>query len=119
MSAYWSGSVESKEDWKSLIEYWYQVRCIVVHGNTLQDQYVRLAYDTLSIYMVEIVSRMKRCFTAKDAVRLSELSALIDAGSPHSERYQAYRSKLYDKFLLSPKAHQVDMYSASKVATSL
>lgn len=58
-TAYWEGVIQSKYDWPSLIEYWYQVRCIVVHGGTLESIYTRLAYESLFLFMQEIIYRVK------------------------------------------------------------
>lgn len=65
-SAYWSGVVESPYDWRSLIEYWYQVRCLVVHGMPVKPSHVQLAYESLMIYMTEIINRMKKCLHSAD-----------------------------------------------------
>lgn len=54
---YWSGTVENSSDWQSLIEFWYQVRCLLVHGTEVEGDYLRMAYDSLYIFMEEIVTR--------------------------------------------------------------
>jgi len=54
----WNGEVAHQNDWHSLIEYWYQVRCQLVHGSTMLAVYVWLAYHTLNVFMEEIVRRM-------------------------------------------------------------
>lgn len=56
---YWNGIIRSKYDWPSLIEYWYQVRCILVHGSTVERAYVQLAYESLHVFMQEIIQRVK------------------------------------------------------------
>jgi len=57
VTPHWGGEVSSVHDWPSLVEYWYRVRCMVVHGVPIRSAYVHLAYDTLNIYMHEIVRR--------------------------------------------------------------
>lgn len=54
---HWRGEVASKHDWPSLIEYWYRVRCLVMHGAPVRSVYVYLAYETLNIFMAEIIRR--------------------------------------------------------------
>ena len=58
--SYWDGEITNNTDWRSLIEYWYQVRCLIVHGAEVPEKYVWLAYETLTIFMNEIIDRMKR-----------------------------------------------------------
>lgn len=67
----WGGYIESRYDWRSLIEFWYQVRCLVVHGENINSQYVYLAYMSLNIFIRELVagnlhksSGMKGCLYA-------------------------------------------------------
>lgn len=54
---HWRGEVADTRDWVSLIEYWYRVRCLVMHGAVIQAPYVYLAYETLNIFMTEIIHR--------------------------------------------------------------
>lgn len=54
---HWRGEVAHSKDWQSLLEYWYRVRCLVMHGAEIQTMYVYLAYQTLNIFMGEIVKR--------------------------------------------------------------
>jgi len=54
---HWKGEVAHVGDWPSLIEYWYRVRCLVVHGSEIQNLYVYLAYETLNIFVGEIIRR--------------------------------------------------------------
>lgn len=56
-SPHWKGEVAHIKDWPSLIEYWYRVRCLVMHGSEVRPTYVFLAYETLNIFMTEIVRR--------------------------------------------------------------
>lgn len=62
----WNGEVKHSTDWRSLIEFWYQVRCALVHGSEVNSEYVGLAYQTLDIFMDEIIQRM-RAHQAKEA----------------------------------------------------
>lgn len=55
----WDGELSDSFDWRSLIEYWYQVRCLLVHGAAVKAEYVGLAYHTLCIFMEEIIERMR------------------------------------------------------------
>lgn len=52
---HWKGELESIYDWPSLLEYWYRVRCLVIHGSEIAPAYVYLAYETLNIVMGELV----------------------------------------------------------------
>ena len=52
---HWNGEMGSIKDWCSLIEYWYRVRCLVMHGAPIQSHYVYLAYETLNIFMTEVL----------------------------------------------------------------
>ncbi|MDB5161577.1 MAG: hypothetical protein JWM52_85 [Candidatus Saccharibacteria bacterium] len=55
------GFIQTSDDWPGLISFWYQIRCDLFHG-LLQphDDSVRFAYESLSIFMDEIVKRMKQ-----------------------------------------------------------
>lgn len=67
----WNGEVNRWDDWRSLIEYWYQVRCRIVHGMEVRTEYSRLAYETLSIFIDEITYRAQRITTVYDAEKSS------------------------------------------------
>lgn len=54
---HWLGEVENTKDWTSLLEFWYRVRCLVMHGAEIRSVYVYLAYETLNIFMGEIITR--------------------------------------------------------------
>lgn len=58
-TAAWNGEVVHSTDWRSLIEFWYQVRCALVHGSEVRQDYTGLAYQTLDIFMDEIIQRTK------------------------------------------------------------
>lgn len=57
-TARWSGEVQNADDWRGLIEYWYRVRCLVVHGDVVGERYVYLAYESLCIFLGEVITRM-------------------------------------------------------------
>lgn len=54
---HWKGEVTHVQDWPSLVEFWYRVRCLVIHGAEIRSTYVYLAYETLNIFMGEIIRR--------------------------------------------------------------
>ena len=106
---YWSGSIENSTDWRSLIEFWYQVRCKLVHGSEVKPRYVWLAYETLDIFMGEIVDRMQKCFTSEDLSTMKELNVLATVEGTRSERFRKLQNKLYQKYVASPNIWEVDM----------
>ena len=60
----WSGVVRDADDWVGVIQFWYAVRCAIVHSNSelqsaLYPTYVSTAYESLNIFMTEIVMRLK------------------------------------------------------------
>lgn len=106
---YWNGELDNAKDWKSLIEYWYQVRCLIVHGVDIKPKYVWLAYETLDIFMGEITDRMRSCFTKADFTKLQELSSLAEQNPERSKRFKRVQHMLYQKYIASPDIWQVDM----------
>lgn len=105
----WDGVVRASNDWKGLIEYWYQIRCLLVHGSSVSSRHVWLAYETLGIFMKEIIDRMQACFTEKDFQRLEEVSILAKSSMQGSKRFQVLQRKLQEKYIESPDIWQVDM----------
>jgi hypothetical protein len=105
----WNGVVRDADDWKSIIEFWYQVRCFLVHGSDIPQKYVWLAYETLELFMREIVQRMQSCFTDKDLRRLEELSLIAASTADKDKRLLLLRRKLQAKYIESPDIWQVDM----------
>ena len=105
----WDGVVVNDNDWRSLIEFWYQVRCALIHGSEVPSRYVWLAYETLEVFMGEIVQRMQSCFTEKDLQRLEELSTLVLSEDGKSSRFRRLQWKLQAKYIESPDIWQVDM----------
>lgn len=106
---YWTGSIESLGDWRSLIEFWYQVRCKLVHGTEVKPRYVWLAYETLDIFMGEIIERMQGCFSEDDFKKMKELNTLAGIQGPRNERFRQLQNMLYQKYVASPDIWQVDM----------
>lgn len=115
----WDGVVRDSEDWHSLIEFWYQTRCQVVHGSQVEQKHAWFAYETLNIFMGEIMSRMnaqlKEFQSEEGQQELAELATLsklpdIDGSeSKQSEQFHLLRRKLYLKYIASPNIWQVDM----------
>ncbi len=108
-SSLWNGVIKDTDDWRGLIEFWYQVRCLLVHGSEVPPRYVWLAYETLDLFMGEIVDRMQTCFTDKDFQRLEELSTLVQAEKGKDTRFKLLQRKLQAKYIDSPDIWQVDM----------
>lgn len=108
-STVWNGAVQDGDDWRSLIEYWYRIRCMVVHGSEVSPRHVWLAYETLDVFMAEIVERMQACFTDKDFQRLEELSTLVKSEAGKDVRFKQLQQKLQAKYIDSPNIWQVDM----------
>lgn len=108
-STVWNGTIQSSDDWRGLIEFWYRVRCMLVHGSEVSPRHVWLAYETLELFMAEIVERMQACFTDKDFQRLEEVSTLAKSETGNSARFTHLKQKLQAKYIDSPDIWQVDM----------
>lgn len=57
--------LEDDSDWQHLIDFWYAVRCDVVHATSARthgyyEQFIRLAYESLQVYMTEVVHRLRQ-----------------------------------------------------------
>jgi len=101
-------------DWRGLINFWYQTRCNLFHGLTMpgnknHEMRVQLAYESLSIFMDEIVRRMRYCFSEVDYKRLSEVRLLLESQNGAVAELKEIESKLYHKFIQSPDIWNVDM----------
>ena len=101
---HWSGSIDSTADWQSLIEYWYQIRCLLVHGAQVKPVYVWLAFETLDVFMGEIIDRMHAVLN--DASESPKAKTLKKGKA--SKKYNL-QHKIYEKYLSSPDIWQVDM----------
>lgn len=107
----WNGRVENIYDWRSLIEYWYQVRCLIAHGAVIRPKYAWLAYETLDVFMAEIIQRVQACLESHrtDAdPEYAELHSLSLTSRP-TERFEHLQNKLYRKYIAAPNVWQVDM----------
>ncbi len=109
--------VKDEDDWQNLIEFWYQVRCHLFHGSSLfsesqQLTWAKLAYESLNIFMAEVVDRMKRSFTNEDYVRLQEVQSLLRQEGSDTERLIKLHESLQSKFVRSPDLWNVDMVHA-------
>lgn len=115
-SLYWNGEVSNNKDWRSLIEYWYAVRCLVVHGAEIKSSYIWLAYETLYIFMTEIVTRIQARLLEYDPSQLKAISTkfLEEEYSPRSERFLKLQQELYRKYIAYPDIWQVDMQRVKK-----
>ncbi len=106
--------VRHDEDWQNLIEFWYQVRCHLFHGSNLfsdnqQRLWAKIAYETLNVFMTEVIDRMKRSFTNEDYIRLQEVQTLLRSKGSDTERLIKLHESLQSKFVRSPDLWNVDM----------
>lgn len=113
----WCGVVSGPDDWQGLILYWYTVRCTLFHGDIVighahEDTQIKLAYESLNIFMTEIVTRMKRSFDAADYDRLRQLQAPDISDKAGESQQQDDRQQLYEKYITSPDLWDVDMIRA-------
>ena len=109
-----SDLVADRSDWKGLIGFWYQTRCDLFHGltmpgRTLHDRRIQLAYESLNIFMIEIMRRMRHCFSDADYARLTEVQALLDSESGPTKTLQTIEARLHQKFIHSSDLWNVDM----------
>jgi len=106
--------VKDAYDWQNVIEFWYQVRCHLFHGSHLfsdgqQTMWAKLAYESLNIFMTEVVNRMNRSFTNDDYRRLQEVQALLRAEGTDTNRLLNIYQLLQQKYIRSPDIWNVDM----------
>ena len=110
----WNGTVRDAYDWQGLIYFWYQTRCDLFHGLTMpgylqHDMRIRLAYESLHIFMSEIIRRMRHSFTDQDFERLTEVRALLQSEGNPVDDLRDIEAGLYQKFIHSPDIWNVDM----------
>jgi hypothetical protein len=110
----WDGTVKDAFDWRGLIYFWYQTRCdlfhgLTMHGQTYHDTKIKLAYESLSVFMGEIVKRMRYCFTDSDFARLTEVRTLLQSENGATAELKEIEAKLHQKFIHSPDIWNVDM----------
>ena len=60
----WKGVLEDETDWRGMIDFWYAIRCDVVHGNDEQlvghhSLMVKLAHEPLTVFMTEVAIRIQ------------------------------------------------------------
>ena len=106
--------IKDADDWRGLIEYWYRIRCDLFHGSIeLENRYfaqaVKLAYESLNVYMTEIVRRMNQCFSVDDLIRMREVNILLTAGGGDEERLSSELRDLQGKYINSLTIWNVDM----------
>jgi hypothetical protein len=109
-----SDLVDDAYDWKGLIAFWYQTRCDLFHGLTMpgkkqHDANIRLAYESLNIFMSEIMRRMRFCFSDADYARLTEVKALLGSEDGPTQTLKIIEARLHQKFIHSPDLWNVDM----------
>jgi len=114
MGSAWNGVVKDGLDWKGLIYFWYQTRCDLFHGLTLpgraaHDRQIKLAYESLNIFMTEIMRRMRLCFSDVDYTKLTEVQKLLRADNGPVEALRAIETRLHQKFINAPDVWNVDM----------
>jgi hypothetical protein len=117
MGPAWNGVVKDSLDWHGLIYFWYQTRCDLFHGLTLpgyrqHDVQVRLAYESLCIFMGEIIKRMRYCFTDTDFARLTEVRLLLQSENGPATELKEIEASLHQKFIHAPDIWNVDMERA-------
>ena len=110
----WNGVVKDALDWQGLIYFWYQIRCDLFHGMMMpskmhHDDKVRLAYESLNVFMTEIIKRMRYCFTDTDYSKLTEVRMLLRSQNGAASELKEIESKLYQKFIHAPDIWNVDM----------
>lgn len=116
ISLYWNGEVGDVHDWRSLIEYWYRVRCLLVHGGDVSGPYVLLAYKTLNIFMGEIVRRIGECLKDDHRTEIRHLSLRRREAIGEHDVFQMLHQRLYQKYVAMPDIWQVDMQHSSDTA---
>ena len=117
MGQVWGGCVKDRYDWHSLIYFWYQTRCDLFHGLTepgrsYHDLQIKLAYESLNVFMGEIIRRMRYCFTDTDFAQLTEVRGLLSSENGALSELRELEASLYQKFIHSPDLWNVDMERA-------
>ncbi len=61
----WAGRLCDPYDWQGVVWFWYTMRCRLVHGevyavSALHEVYVRYAYESLHIFMSEVVRQLQK-----------------------------------------------------------
>ncbi len=115
---FWQGSVKNRDDWRGLINFWYRVRCELIHGSLSPSasnhiEYVRLAYISLSIFMDEVIRRMNITVGDKEIRRIDELRILA-RHQVLDERQKAEQDRLMWRFIHAPPRWREDMTRMSE-----
>lgn len=113
----WSGKLDGPDDWEGLIEYWYAVRCDIVHANELMLKayypvIVKLAYESLSIFMTEVVARLR----ISAAVTYGADPLSFDMSAPRLDEVDLHPRKLFGQ--LKRKMYRKQQSLPSKHFTS-
>jgi len=103
-SRIWKGYLDDQNDWRGLIDFWYAVRCDLIHASTSRQLsfyplFIKLAYESLNVFMTEVVKRVRLSIDETD---LSQLE--LDQIS----------SSMMRQYLLSPEKNRVDTVSAKR-----
>jgi len=115
----WSGTVNGAEDWRGLLLFWYTVRCNLFHGVTNvgyshEQTQLKLAYESLNIFMTEIVIRMRQSFDAADWAQLTRLQDGHAEANDEARHTNADEQRLYEKYIFALDPWDVDMIRAQK-----
>lgn len=110
---HWDGEIHHINDWQSLIEYWYQVRCKIVHGMPIESIYAWLVYETLDIFMQEIIYRARECIKEFDLEQLRHTASQFEFNQTDSPRLKELHQKMVIKYSAMPDIWQVDIRSSA------
>lgn len=113
----WNGVVHGPDDWEGLIRFWYAVRCDHIHANSviLQGYYpllTKLAYESLSVFMTEIVLRLQLTIEYRRSAHLIDVE---EVSVPRLDEVDLYPRSLFNSFQKKLFSRQI---SPSKHFTS-
>lgn len=106
----WKGYLEHPHDWAGLMDFWYAIRCDVVHGSRYlglshYPVLMKLAYESLFLYMNEIVLRSSLCQQRSDAGDVSAYVISPALGDVDGEPKQTF-NRLWN---LRAKEHHLNL----------
>lgn len=115
----WNGTVCGADDWRGLLLFWYTVRCNLFHGTTNvgyshEQTQLKLAYESLNVFMTEIVTRMKQSFDAADWAQLTHIQDGHAKANDKLRNTNADEQRLYEKYIFALDPWNVDMIRAQK-----
>ena len=115
----WNGTVNGADDWRGLLLFWYTIRCNLFHGTTNvgyshEQAQLKLAYESLNIFMTEIVIRMRQSFDAADWAQLTRLQDGHTEANDEARHTNADEQRLYEKYIFALDPWNVDMIRAQK-----